>query len=154
MIHGFDFHEPSIVAAREYAEKESVSNVEFFVSDAASMPNNGYELACISDALHDMGDPGGAASSICRALKPDGTFMVAEPMAGDSFKDNQHVLASLFYGFSTLMCVPTSKSKNVGLALGAQAGQKRLAEVLNQAGFSNVRRATETPTNMVLEARL
>ena len=80
--------------------------------------------------------------------------MVVEPMAGDSFKDNQHVLASLFYGFSTLVCVPTSKSKNVGLALGAQAGQKRLAEVLNQAGFSNVRRATETPTNMVLEARL
>ncbi len=154
VIHGFDFHEPSIVAARESAEKEGVSNVEFFVSDAASMPDDGYDLACIFDALHDMGDPVGAASSICRAIKTDGTFMVVEPMAGDSLKENQHVLASLFYGFSTLVCVPTSKSQNVGLALGAQAGQKRLTEVLNQAGFNDVRRATETPTNMVLEARI
>jgi len=154
VIHGFDYHEPSIVAARESAEKEGVSNVEFFVSDAASLPGNGYDLACIFDALHDMGDPVGAASSIREALNPDGTFMVVEPMAGDSLKDNQHVLASLFYGFSTLVCVPTSKSQNVGLALGAQAGQKRLTEVLNQAGFGTVRRATETPTNMVLEARL
>ena len=154
VIHGFDFHELSIVAARESAEKEGVSNVEFFVSDAASMPDDGYDLACIFDALHDMGDPVGAASSICRAIKPDGTFMVVEPMAGDSLKENQHVLASLFYGFSTLVCVPTSKSQNVGLALGAQAGQKRLTEVLNQAGFNDVRRATETPTNMVLEARI
>ena len=154
VIHGFDFHEPSIVAAREYAEKESVSNVEFFVSDAASLPNNGYELACIFDALHDMGDPVGVASSIRQVLNPDGTFMVVEPMAEDALKNNQNVLAGLFYGFSTLVCVPTSKSQNVGLALGAQAGQKRLTEVLNQAGFSNVRRVTETPTNMVLEARI
>lgn len=118
VIHGFDFHEPSIVAARESAEKEGVSNVEFFVSDAASIPDDGYDLACIFDALHDMGDPVGATSSICRALKPDGTFMVVEPMAGDSFKDNRHVLASLFYGFSTLVYVPPVQVEERRLGAG------------------------------------
>ena len=154
VIHGYDIHEPSIVEARERAEKQGVSNVEFHVRDADSIPNNGYDLACIFDALHDMGDPVGVATSIRRALNPDGTFMVVEPMAADDLKDNQNVLASVFYGFSTLICVPTSKSQKIGLALGAQAGQKRLTDVLNQAGFSNVQRATETTTNMVLEARI
>ena len=100
-----------------------------------------------------MGDPVGAAASIRNSLNEDGTFMVVEPLAEDDLKDNQNILASVFYGFSTLVCVPTSKSQNIGLGLGAQAGQKRLTEVLNEAGFSKVRRATETPANMVLEAR-
>ena len=153
VIHGFDFHEPSIIEARTRAEKDGISNIEFHVSDASAIPNNGYDLACIFDALHDMGDPVGAAASIRNALNEDGTFMVVEPLAEDDLKDNQNILASVFYGFSTLICVPTSKSQNIGLGLGAQAGQKRLTEVLNEAGFSQVRRATETPANMVLEAR-
>jgi len=99
-----------------------------------------------------MGDPVGAARHIRQALKPDGTFMVVEPMAGDTMAENMHPMGQIFYGFSCMGCVPVSLSQEVGLGLGAQAGQKRLAAVLNEAGFNNVRRATETPTNMVLEA--
>ena len=94
------------------------------------------------------------AKLVAEMLKPDGTFMVVEPLAGDSLGDNLNLLAGIFYGFSTTVCVPTSRSQEVGLCLGAQAGEKRLTEVLKEAGFSTVRRATETPTNMVLEARL
>ncbi|HIF10266.1 MAG TPA: SAM-dependent methyltransferase, partial [Sneathiellales bacterium] len=109
--------------------------------------------ACIFDALHDMGDPVGAATHIKESLNPDGTFMVVEPLAADDLEGNLNLLGSIFYGFSTTVCVPTSRAQEVGLGLGSQAGEKRLTEVLNQGGFNQVRRATETPTNMVLEAR-
>jgi len=152
-VHGFDFHEPSIEQAKAKAKAAGVTNIEFHTVAAKDYPGNDFDLACIFDALHDMGDPIGAATHIKQSLKPDGTFMVVEPLAGDSLAENLNVLSGIFYGFSTTICVPTSKSQEVGLALGAQAGEKRLTQVLNEAGFGNVRRATETPTNMVLEAR-
>ena len=104
------------------------------------------------DALHDMGDPLGAAKHIRDSLKPGGTFMLVEPMAGDSLAENLNLLSGIYYGFSTTVCVPTSKSQEVGLGLGAQAGEKRLTEILHDAGFNHVQRAAETPTNMVLAA--
>jgi 2-polyprenyl-3-methyl-5-hydroxy-6-metoxy-1,4-benzoquinol methylase len=152
-VHGFDFHAPSIEEAKAKAKAAGVANVEFHTVAAKDFPGVDFDLACIFDALHDMGDPVGAATHIKQSLKPDGTFMVVEPLAGDSLGENLNVLSAIFYGFSTTICVPTSKSQEVGLALGAQAGEKRLTQVLNEAGFGNVRRATETPTNMVLEAR-
>ena len=153
-VHGYDFHGPSIEKARANAKLAGVTNVEFFEVAAKDYKGDGYDLACIFDALHDMGDPVGAASHIQKSLKPDGTFMVVEPLAADNLEDNLGLLSAIFYGFSTTICVPTSKAQEVGLGLGAQAGQKRIVDVLNQAGFDNVRRATETPTNMVLEARI
>ena len=152
-VHGFDFHEPSIEDAKKKAADAGVTNVEFFVSAAKEVPDNNYDFACIFDALHDMGDPVGAAARIREVLNDQGTFMLVEPMAGDRLEDNLNPLSGIFYGFSTIVCVPTSKAQEVGLGLGAQAGEKRLTKVLGDAGFSSIRRATETPTNMVLEAR-
>jgi 2-polyprenyl-3-methyl-5-hydroxy-6-metoxy-1,4-benzoquinol methylase len=152
-IFGFDFHEPSIQAARKKAAQAGLSNVEFHVAKAKEFPGAGYELACIFDALHDMGDPVSAARHIKETLKPNGTFMLVEPLAGDRMQDNLHTLGQIFYGFSTTVCTPASLAQEVGRGLGAQAGQKLLTEVLNEAGFPNVRRASVTPTNMVLEVR-
>ena len=152
VVHGYDFHGPSIEEAREKAKQAGVTNIEFFEVAAKDYTGKDYDLACIFDALHDMGDPVGAASHIKASLKPDGSFMVVEPMAGDSLDDNMNVLAGIFYAFSTTICVPTSRAQEVQLQLGAQAGQKKLTEVLSKAGFTNIKRATETPTNMVLEA--
>jgi ubiquinone/menaquinone biosynthesis C-methylase UbiE len=152
-IIGIDFHGPSIEEARAKAEKAGLKNIEFHQTAAKEFDQKDFDFACIFDALHDMGDPIGAAAHIKKSLKPDGTFMVVEPMASDNLEDNLHLLGAIFYGFSTTICVPTSRSQEVGLALGAQAGQKRISDVLTEAGFSNVHRATETPTNMVLEAR-
>ncbi len=149
---GIDFHEPSITEARKQAKEAGLTNVTFEVARAQDFAGDGFDFACIFDALHDMGDPVGAAQHIREAMKPDGTFMVVEPMAGDTMAENMHPMGQIFYGFSCMGCVPVSLSQEVGLGLGAQAGEKRLAAVLNEAGFSNVRRATETPTNMVLEA--
>lgn len=150
-IHGFDFHEPSIEEARQKAKEAGVNNVEFHVATAQDFTGDGYDLACILDALHDMGDPVGATKHIRAALKDDGTLMLVEPMAGDTMEENMHPLGQIFYAFSTTVCTPSSLSQPVGLGLGAQAGQKRLTEVLKEAGFGNVRRSAETPTNMVLE---
>jgi hypothetical protein len=108
---------------------------------------------CVFDALHDMGDPVGAARHVLSTLAPDGTWLVVEPFAGDRLEDNLNPVGRLFYSASTLICTPASKSQEVGLALGAQAGEARLGEVLQEAGFTRVRRATETPFNLVLEAR-
>jgi 2-polyprenyl-3-methyl-5-hydroxy-6-metoxy-1,4-benzoquinol methylase len=152
-VHGFGFHEASIAMAREQAERAGLGNVRFDVHSAQDFPGNEYDLVCIFDALHDMGDPVGAARHIREVLKPDGTFMLVEPLAGDKLTDNLHLLGAIFYGFSTLVCVPTSRAQQVGACLGAQAGERRLREVLNEAGFRHVRRAAETPTNMVLEVR-
>jgi len=151
---GFDFHQPSIEQARKQASAAGVSNVEFHVASAKAFPGGDYDLACIFDALHDMGDPVGAAAFIRGTLKPSGTFMMVEPLAGDSVGDNLHPLGACYYAFSTVLCTPTSLAQEVGLGLGTQAGEKRLTEVLNEAGFPVVRRAAETATNMVLEATL
>lgn len=153
-FHGIDFHGPSLEEARAKADRAGVTNVEFHESSAKDFAGDDYDFACIFDALHDMGDPVGAAAHIKESLKPDGTFMIVEPAAADSLAENLNVLSAIFYGFSTTVCVPTSKAQEVGLALGAQAGEKRLTEVLNEAGFGRVGRATETPANMVLEARV
>ena len=150
-VYGFDFHEPSIEEARRKAKAAGVENVQFQVASAQNYPGDDYDFACIFDALHDMGDPVVAAGHIRETLKDDGTFMLVEPMAGDSMAENMHPLGQIFYAFSTTVCTPASLAQDVGLGLGAQAGQKRLTEVLNEAGFGNVRRASETPTNMVLE---
>lgn len=153
-FHGFDFHEPSIEHARERARSAGVArNTIFEVVTAKEYPGNDYDLVAIFDALHDMGDPVGASAHVRDSLSADGTFMLVEPAAGDALEENIHPLGQIFYAFSTLVCVPASKAQEVGLALGAQVGEKRLAEVLREGGFTRVRRATETPTNMVLEAR-
>ncbi len=154
VFYGYDFHEPSMNEAKAHAAAAGVSNVHFATATAKGYPEQDLDLVCIFDALHDMGDPVGAAKHIKGSLKPDGTFMLVEPLAGDSLSDNLHLLGQIFYSASTTICTPASKAQEIGLALGAQAGQKRLTEVLNQAGFSKVRRANETPTNMVLEARI
>ncbi|QZH74097.1 MAG: methyltransferase domain-containing protein [Erythrobacter sp.] len=150
---GYDFHEPSIAKARERAAEEGLGNVSFEVARAQDYPGGDFDFACIFDALHDMGDPVGAARHIRESLKPDGVFMVVEPNAGDSMAENMHPMGQIFYGFSCMACVPASLAQEVGLGLGAQAGQARLTQVLNEAGFTQVRRATETPSNMVLEVR-
>lgn len=153
MVYGFDFHEPSIEEARKRAFEAGVENVKFEVATAKGYPGTDYDLATVFDALHDMGDPVGAAAHVRKSLKKDGTFMVVEPLAGDKLEDNLHLLGQIFYSFSTAVCTGTSRAQEVGLALGAQAGQKRLTDVLNAGGFGRVRRAAETATNMVLEAR-
>jgi 2-polyprenyl-3-methyl-5-hydroxy-6-metoxy-1,4-benzoquinol methylase len=153
-IHGFDFHEPSIEQARTRARDAGVAgNTIFEVVTAKDYPGKGYDLVTIFDALHDMGDPVGASAHILKSLGDGGTFMLVEPMAGDTLEDNLHPLGQIFYAFSTMICTMASKSQEVGLALGAQAGEKRLTQVLREGGFTRIRRATETPTNMVLEAR-
>ncbi len=153
-FHGFDFHEPSVEHARSRARDAGVaSNTIFEVVTAKEYPGNNYDLVTIFDALHDMGDPVGAAAHIRSTLADGGTFMLVEPLAGDSLKDNLHPLGQIYYAFSTMICTPASKAQEVGLALGAQAGEKRLTDVLGKAGFTRVRRVAETATNMVLEVR-
>lgn len=150
-IHGIDSHAPSIEEAKRKAQAAGVTNVHFQVATAQGFAGEGYDLACIFDALHDMGDPVGAARHIREALAPGGTLMLVEPLAGDTMAENMHPLGQIFYAFSTTVCTPNSLSQDVALGLGAQAGEKRLAEVCREAGFTDVRRAAETATNMVLE---
>ena len=154
-FHGFDFHGPSIEEASQKAQASGLNNVEFQESSAKEIPDKGYDFACIFDALHDMGDPLGAAKRIREVLAKDGTFMLVEPMAEDSLQDNleKNPMSGAYYSFSTLVCVPTSKSQEAGLQLGSQAGESRLTEVLNEAGFSQVRRTSENASNMVLEVK-
>jgi 2-polyprenyl-3-methyl-5-hydroxy-6-metoxy-1,4-benzoquinol methylase len=149
---GFDFHAPSIAEAREKARAAGLANVSFEVAAAKDFGGEDYDLVCIFDALHDMGDPVGAAAHVRSALRPGGSFMVVEPLAGDALSDNLHPLGQVFYGASTAVCVPASKAQEVRLALGAQAGEKALTEVLTQGGFGSVTRVAQTDTNMVLEA--
>ncbi len=152
-VIGYDFHAPSIEAAKVKAKEAGIGNVEFQVATAKDYEETDFDFICVFDALHDMGDPVGAAGNIKNSLKSDGTFMVVEPIAGETLSDNLHLLGGIFYSFSTLMCVPASMAQEVGLGLGAQAGETRITQVLNEAGFSNVSRAAETPINMILEAR-
>ena len=151
--HGFDFHEGSIEEARAHAKEHGVKNVDYYVHTAKELPGE-YELVTLFDCLHDMGDPVGALTHIRAALKPGGTVMMVEPMAGDTLQANMNPVGRLYYSASTMVCVPTSLAQETGAALGAQAGEKRLRAVAEEAGFSSFRRATETPFNMVLEARV
>jgi SAM-dependent methyltransferase len=151
---GYDFHAGSIDDARAHAHAHGVSgNARFEVAVAKQVPDTGFDLVTCFDCLHDMGDPAGAAAHVRSLLKPDGTWMVVEPMAGDRLEDNLNPVGRIYYAGSTMICVPTSLSQEVGTALGAQAGETRLREVIDGAGFSSVRRAIETPFNMILEAR-
>jgi SAM-dependent methyltransferase len=151
---GFDYHEASIERAREAASAAGVSDrASFAVASAKDYPGGGYDLVCVFDCLHDMGDPVGASAHVLETLDADGTWMIVEPFANDSVEDNLNPIGRVFYGASTTICTPASLSQEVGLALGAQAGEARLSEVLRQGGFTHVRRATETPFNLILEAR-
>jgi len=150
---GYDFHAGSIEDARAHARAHGASNAHFEVATAKDFPGTDFDLVTCFDCLHDMGDPAGAAAHIRRSLKPDGTWMIVEPMAGDLLEQNLNPVGRLFYAASTMICVPTSLSQEVGTALGAQAGEARLREVIGGAGFNRIRRATETPFNMILEAR-
>jgi SAM-dependent methyltransferase len=151
---GFDYHDKSIERAREAArEAGDLRNVSFEEASAKQAPGRDFDLVCCFDCLHDMGDPVGAAKHVREMLKPDGTFMIVEPMAGDDLTENLNPVGRMFYSASTMICTPGSKAQEVGLALGAQAGEARLREVLNEAGYSVVRRATDTPFNMVIEAK-
>lgn len=150
---GYDYHPDSIRVAGERAAAAGVRNVSFQVSDAASYPADKYDLIAFFDCLHDMGDPVGAARHAYQALRADGTAMIVEPFANDSLQDNLNPVGRVMFGASTQICVPVSLARK-GPALGAQAGEARLRDiVVNGGGFSRFRRATETPFNLVLEAR-
>jgi SAM-dependent methyltransferase len=151
---GFDLHAVSIDAARKAASDAGLNQrAKFDVASAKDFPGHGYDLVCLFDALHDMGDPVGAARRIRQALAPDGTLLLVEPNAGDVLEQNLNPVGRTYYGLSTVICTPGSLAQEVGLGLGAQAGERRLADVLREAGFRHVRRATETPFNIILEAR-
>jgi SAM-dependent methyltransferase len=151
---GTDYHAGSIETARERARTAGVEDqVSFETAAAAEHPGDGYDLVTMFDCLHDMGDPVGAAKQVRDSLAPDGTWMIVEPMAGDRVEDNLNPVGRAYYGFSTFLCTPASLSQDVGLALGAQAGETRIGEVVSAGGFSRFRRADETPFNLVFEAR-
>ncbi len=151
---GFDFHPSSIAAARELATEKRLDNLNFEVSTAKNYPGHNYDLVAFFDCLHDMGDPVGAVTHAKETLNSDGTLLIVEPFAGDRLEHNLNQIGRLMYGFSTTVCTPSSLSQEVGLALGAQAGEKRLGEVVKSGGFSRFRRASETPFNLILEARI
>ena len=127
--------------------------ITFEVASAKAYPEGGYDLVCVFDCLHDLGDPVGASAHVLQTLDAGGTWMIVEPFANDRVEDNLNPVGRAFYGASTVICTPASLDQEVGLALGAQAGEARLTEVIKQGGFSRVRRATETPFNLILEAR-
>lgn len=151
---GFDTHEVSIDAARTAAAQAGVNQrATFELASAKDFSGRGYDLVCLFDALHDMGDPVGAVRRIRQSLAPDGTLLLVEPYAGDALEQNLNPVGRAFYGMSTVICTPSSMAQEVGLGLGGQAGERQLTVVLREAGFTHVRRATETPFNIVLEAK-
>lgn len=153
-FHGFDYHSGSIEAARESAARDGLSDhVAFDIAKAKDFPGNYYDLVAMFDCLHDMGDPVGAAKHVRQSLAKDGTWMIVEPFANDQLKDNLNPVGRVYYSFSTLLCTPCSRSQEVGLCLGAQAGEARIRDVVTAAGFTRFRRAAETPFNIVYEAR-
>ncbi len=151
---GYDYHGGSIATARQRAAAAGPGvDVRFEVAPAASFPGQSYDLVTMFDCLHDMGDPAGAARHVLQALAADGTWMIVEPAAGDRIEDNLNPVGRAYYAFSTLLCTPCSLSQEVGLALGAQAGERRIRDIVVGAGFSGFRRVAETPFNIVYEAR-
>lgn len=153
-IFGFDYHDKSIEAARESAKRQGVADrVTFEVAKAKEFPGKDYDFVAVFDCLHDMGDPVGAAAHVRAALNSDGSWMIVEPFANDDLQDNLNPVGRVYYSFSTLLCTPCSRSQEVGMCLGAQAGEKQMQKVVSSAGFSRFRRATQTPFNLVYEAR-
>jgi SAM-dependent methyltransferase len=151
---GFDYHAPSIEWARKAAKKAGVdSRVKFEVADSRKFPGKDYDLVAYFDCLHDMGDPTGAAKHTLSTLKKDGTWLIVEPFANDNVEDNLNPVGRVFYCASTMLCTPASLSQEGQAGLGAQAGEARLREVVTKGGFTRFRRATQTPFNLVLEAR-
>ena len=151
---GFDYHAPSIEHARNAAQKAGVQDrVSFEVAKAKDYPGKAYDLVTVFDCLHDMGDPVGAAAHVRASLKLDGTWLIVEPFANDRLEDNLNPVGRVYYSASTFICTPASRSQEVGACLGAQAGEARLRDVVTKGGFSRFRRATQTPFNLVLEAR-
>lgn len=154
VFFGFDYHNQSIETARQRAEEAGVAQrVQFEVASAKNFPGSDYDLICFMDCLHDMGDPVGAAKHTRQVLAEDGTVLLVEPFAGINIEDNLNPVGRLFYAASTAICTPCSLSQEVGLGLGAQAGEARLAQVMSEAGFSRFRCATQTPFNLILEVR-
>ncbi len=153
-FRGFDYHAFSIECARTAAAGAGVGDrVIFETAPSKAYPGNDYDLVTFFDCLHDMGDPVGAAEHVLTTLAPDGTWMIVEPFAHDRLEDNLNPVGRVFYAASTMICTPASLSQEVGLGLGAQAGEARLRGVVVKAGFTRFRRASETPFNLVLEAR-
>lgn len=151
---GFDYHGASIERARAAASQAGVAErCRFELADSKAFPGGPYDLVAFFDCLHDMGDPVGAARHVVRSLQPDGTWLIVEPFAQDSVEGNLNPVGRMFYAASTMICVPASLSQEVGLALGAQAGETRLRQVVTAGGFTRFRRAAATPFNLVLEAR-
>lgn len=153
-FHGFDYHQPSIERARRAAEERGISDrVHFEVAPAKSYPGEDYDLVAFFDCLHDMGDPAGASRHVRESLAEDGSWMIVEPYAHDELAGNLNPVGRVYYSASTMVCTPASRSQEVGLALGAQAGEARMREVVTSGGFRRFRRAAETPFNLVFEAR-
>jgi SAM-dependent methyltransferase len=151
---GTDYHAGSIATARERAKEAGVADrVRFETEPASSYAGDGYDLVTMFDCLHDMGDPVGAARHVRQSIAPDGTWMIVEPFAGDRVEENLNPVGRAYYSFSTLLCTPASLSQEVGLALGAQAGEARIRDVVERGGFTRFRRVAETPFNLVFEAR-
>ncbi|MDF9618147.1 class I SAM-dependent methyltransferase [Pseudomonas entomophila] len=151
---GYDYHAPSVSTATERAREAGLGDrVSFVQASAKDYPGHDLDLVCFFDCLHDMGDPVGAARHAYDALKEDGTVMLVEPFAEDTLDANINPVGRLFYAASTFICTPNSLSQEVGLGLGAQAGEARLRAVFEEAGFTRFRRATQTPFNLILEAR-
>ncbi len=151
---GFDYHGPSIEAARKAAENARVTDrVTFEQASAKQYPGKDYDLVAFFDCLHDMGDPVGAATHVLRSLAKDGTWMIVEPFASDRLEENFNPVGRVYYSASTLICTPASRSQEVGLALGAQAGEGRIRDVVTSGGFTKFRRTTETPFNLIFEAK-
>ncbi|HJQ63081.1 MAG TPA: class I SAM-dependent methyltransferase [Burkholderiales bacterium] len=153
-ITGFDYHEPSIQRAREAAEKAGIEKrVRFEVASAKNFPGKDYDFVAVFDCLHDMGDPVGAAAHVLKSLRPDGVWMIVEPFAHDQLEQNMNPVGRVFYAASTFICTPASRAQEVGMCLGAQAGEKRIRDVVTKGGFTRFRRAAETPFNLIYEAR-
>jgi SAM-dependent methyltransferase len=151
---GYDYHEGSIQTARERAREAGVADrTKFEVAKAKDYPGSGYDFVTFFDCLHDMGDPVGAAKHVRSSLSPEGTWMIVEPFANDRLEQNLNPIGRAYYSASTLLCTPASLSQEVGLALGAQAGEARMKNVVTSGGFTRFRRATETPFNLIYEAR-
>jgi ubiquinone/menaquinone biosynthesis C-methylase UbiE len=150
---GYDFHHPSIVHARDAAEHQGLSNVSFETVTARKFPGEDYDMIAFFDCLHDMGDPVAALANTRESLKPDGSCMIVEPFAQDALEDNLNPLGRVYYSFSTMICTPSALSQEGGMSLGAQAGEARIREIAEQAGFTRFKRVSETPFNLIYEAK-